>query len=108
MRLTEWLTKPSEPTAIREDLGVMGLAGHLVPHQVITREVERRRHLHAGMVVQVKMMDEYFAHNLKSLELKDLYMHLIIRRAIRYQEDWVGWCDEVLEAIAQTVKAKKL
>jgi hypothetical protein len=54
------------------------------------------------------MMDEYFAHNLKSLELKDLYMHLIIRRAIRYQEDWVGWCDEVLEAIAQTVKAKKL
>jgi DNA-binding PadR family transcriptional regulator len=106
--LTEWLTKPSEPTAIREDLGVMGLAGHLVPHQVITREVERRRQLHAGMVVQVKMMDEYFAHNLESLELKDLYMHLIIRRAIRYQEDWVGWCDEVLEAIAQTVKAKKL
>jgi hypothetical protein len=26
-------------------------------------------------------------------------MHLIIRRAIRYQEDWVAWCDEALEAI---------
>ncbi|MFO0307749.1 MAG: hypothetical protein ACK53D_02155 [Pseudanabaena sp.] len=53
-------------------------------------------------------MDEFFAHYLKSLELIDLFMHLIIRRAFRYHDDWVGWCDEVLEAIAQTVKAKKL
>jgi hypothetical protein len=56
------------------------------------------------MVLHVKKMDEHFAKNLESLELKDLYMHLIIRRAIRYQEDWVGWCDEVLEAIAKSVK----
>ncbi|XPM52329.1 MAG: hypothetical protein EDM05_000320 (plasmid) [Leptolyngbya sp. IPPAS B-1204] len=26
-------------------------------------------------------------------------MHLIIRRAIRYQESWVAWCDEALAAI---------
>jgi len=102
--LTDWLMKPTEPTAIREDLGVMGLAGHLVPPQIMIREIERRRQLHADMVLQVKNMDAYFAQNLETLELKDLYMHLIIRRAIRYQEDWVGWCDEVLEAIAQSMK----
>ncbi|MCX5935384.1 MAG: PadR family transcriptional regulator [Pseudanabaena sp. LacPavin_0818_WC45_MAG_42_6] len=104
--LTDWLVLPSEPTAIREDLGVMGLAAHLVPHEVMVREIERRRQLHANMVLHVKKMDDHFARNLESLELKDLYMHLIIRRAIRYQEDWVGWCDEVLEAIAQVVKPK--
>jgi hypothetical protein len=59
------------------------------------------------MALHVKKMDEHFAKNLESLELKDLYMHLIIRRAIRYQEDWVSWCDEVLEAIAQAVKTQK-
>jgi DNA-binding PadR family transcriptional regulator len=104
--LTDWLVLPSEPTAIREDLGVMGLAAHLVPHQVMVHEIERRRQLHTNMVLHVKKMDDHFARNLESLELKDLYMHLIIRRAIRYQEDWVGWCDEVLDAIAQVVKPK--
>jgi hypothetical protein len=29
-----------------------------------------------------------------NLKLKDLYMHLVIRQAIRHQEDWVAWCDE--------------
>lgn len=104
--LTDWLTKPCEPTAIREDLGVMGLAGHLVPSEVVIREIERRRQLHVEMVQQVKKLDEHFAQHINSLELKDLYMHLIIRRGIRYQEDWVAWCNEALEAIEQAVKRK--
>ncbi len=102
--LTEWLTQPSEPTAIREDLGVVGLAGHLVAVEVVIREMERRRQLHAEMVQQIEKLDQHFAQNLDSLELKDLYMHLIIRRAIRYQKEWVAWCDEALQAIKQAVK----
>lgn len=85
--LINWLTQPTEPTAIREDLGVMGLAGHLVPNQVVYREIERRQKLHREMAQHLKKMDEHFAKHLDLLELKDLYMHLIIRRAIRYQED---------------------
>lgn len=102
--LLDWLTKPCEPTAMREDLGVMGLAGHLVSSQVVIREIERRRQLHLELVQQVKKLDEYFAQHLDKLELKDLYMHLIIRRGIRYQEDWVAWCDEALLAIGQAVE----
>jgi len=102
--LLDWLIKPCEPTAIREDLGVMGLAGHLVPSQVMIREIERRRQLHVEMVQHVEKLDQYFAQRLDSLELKDLYMHLIIRRGIRYQKEWVAWCDEALEAIKKVVK----
>jgi len=102
--LLDWLIKPCEPTAIREDLGVMGLAGHLVPSQVVIREIERRRQLHVEMVQHVEQLDRHFAQHLDSLELKDLYMHLIIRRGIRYQKEWVAWCDEALEAIEQAVK----
>ncbi|MEH1854955.1 MAG: PadR family transcriptional regulator [Nostoc sp.] len=101
--LIDWLTQPTEPTAIREDLGVIGLAGHLVPSQVVVSEIERRQKLHTEMAQHLKKMDEHFAKNLDSLELKDIYMHLIIRRAIRYQEDWVAWCDESLEAINRVV-----
>jgi len=101
--LVDWLSQPTEPTAIREDLGVMGLAGHLIPSQVVFREIERRQKLHTEMAQHLKKMDEHFAKHLDSLELKDLYMHLVIRRAIRYQEDWVAWCKESLEAIDRAV-----
>lgn len=101
--LTDWLTQPTEPTAIREDLGVMGLAGHLVSPTIIIHEIMRRRKLHADMAQQARKMDAHFANHAASLELKDLYMHLIIRRAIRYQEDWVAWCDESLSAIENIV-----
>ncbi|CAA9367677.1 Transcriptional regulator, PadR family [uncultured Leptolyngbya sp.] len=101
--LLDWLTQPCEPSAIREDLGVMGLAGHLVSPQVVIREIERRRQLHLETLQQVKKLDEHFAKHRDSLELKDLYMHLIIRRGIRYQEEWVAWCDEALGAITQAV-----
>jgi DNA-binding PadR family transcriptional regulator len=104
--LMDWLIKPCEPTAIREDLGVMGLAGHLIPPGAVIREIERRRQLHAERVQQMQALDQYFAQHLESLELKDLYMHLIIRRAIRYQEDWVAWCDEALQAIAQALQRR--
>jgi len=102
--LIAWLMKPTEPTAIREDLGVMGLAGHLVPAPAIVRELERRRQLHAEKLLHVRNLDELFAEKLDSLELKDLYMHMVIRRAIRYQEGWVAWCDEAIQAIERAVK----
>lgn len=103
--LLDWLTKPSEPSVIREDLGVMGLAGHLVSPQVVIREIERRRQLHLDMAQQVERLDQYFAQHLNSLALRDLYMHLIIRRGIRYQQEWVAWCDEALAAIAQALES---
>lgn len=102
--LTHWLTKPTEPAAIREDLGVIGLAGHLVPSQTVIREIKRRRQLHSETLQHAQKLDQYFAQHLDSLELKDLYMHLVIRRGIRYQQEWVAWCDEALQAIEQVIQ----
>ncbi|MCC5624990.1 PadR family transcriptional regulator [Nostoc sp. CHAB 5715] len=97
--LTNWLMKPTEPATIREDLGVIGLAGHLIDIEVIVCEIERRRQLHLEKVQQIQKLDEQFSHNLESLALRDVYMHLIIRRAIRYHQDWAAWCDEALQLI---------
>jgi len=105
-QLMAWLLQPTEPTAIREDLGVMGLAGHLVPVAVAQREIERRRQLHLEKVRQMQKLDADFAANQATLDLKDIYMHLIIRRAVRYQEDWVAWCEESLQTISQCVQAR--
>jgi len=97
--LIAWLMQPTEPTPIREDLGVIGLGGHLVPPEGILREIERRRQLHADKLVHMQRLDAQFAEPLERLPLKDVYMHLVLRRAIRYQADWVAWCEEALATI---------
>jgi hypothetical protein len=58
------------------------------------------------MCNHVKKLDEYFAQHLNALELKDVYMHLVIRRGIRYQEEWAAWCDEALDAIALRMRSR--
>ena len=52
---------------------------------------------------RLKALDDPLGHPGQSQTLKDLYQHLIIRRAIRYQEDWVAWCEEALNAIDQVL-----
>jgi DNA-binding PadR family transcriptional regulator len=98
--LIDWLMKPTEPTVIREDLGVIGLAGHLIPVKLVIQELTRRRQIHSEILNEMHNLDNHFETDLRTLELKDLYMHLVIRRAIRYQEDWVRWCEEAIQAIA--------
>ncbi|NJK35540.1 MAG: PadR family transcriptional regulator [Oscillatoriales cyanobacterium SM2_2_1] len=97
--LKTWLAQPTEPSAIREDLGVMGLAGFLVPKELAIKEIARRRDLHQRKGEEIQQLDQQFQSQGDRLPLKDLYMHLIIRRAIRYQQEWVDWCEEALAAI---------
>ncbi len=99
-QLIAWLGQPTEPTVIREDLGVLGLAGHLVPKEVMVREIERRQQLHSQVLLHMRKLETSFTNQESQPELKDVYMHLILRRAIRYQADWVAWCEESLQTIA--------
>lgn len=97
--LKEWLMQPTEPTAIREDLGVIGLAGYLLPKEVVLKELERRRELHQRKCQEIEVLNRQFQDQSDRLSLKDLYMHLIIRRAIRYQQEWIAWCEEALQSL---------
>jgi DNA-binding PadR family transcriptional regulator len=105
-QLMAWLMQPTEPTVIREDLGVLGLAGHLVPIEASIKEIERRRQLHLDKLNQMRHLDTSYTDPHTPPELKDVYLHLIIRRAIRYQEDWVAWCEESLATIRQYQELK--
>jgi len=90
--LTTWIAKPSEPMAIREDLMVKVLASHLVAPEVIIDELKRRQEIHqeklsACLEKEREMLNE------SSL---DKYTYLTLRRGIRYEQQWVEWCEEAI------------
>ena len=105
--LTTWIAEPSEPMAVREELLVKVLAGHLVPSQVIIQELERRRQIHLEKLAACKDKEQEMLGELgESGELSSTQkcIYLTLRRGIRYETEWVAWCEEAIAAFQSTVK----
>jgi DNA-binding PadR family transcriptional regulator len=98
--LAAWIGVPSQPTTIREDLMIKTLAGHLVPKSTLLAELQQRRDLHyAKLVVLEEKIDQEFP---EPRSYATTLHYLTLRRGIRYEADWVDWCDEAMALIAIT------
>lgn len=98
--LTAWIAEPSSPMAVREDLLVKVLAGHLVSPEVMIQELQRRRQIHSQNLAACKEMEQEMLGERESWELSDgdKCMYLTLRRGIRYETQWVEWCEEAIAA----------
>ena len=97
--LTDWIAKPSDPMAVREELLVKVLAGHLVSSQVIIQELQRRHQIHAENLAACKEKEqEMLGDSGKPSELSTTQkcMYLTLRRGIRYETEWKDWCEEAI------------
>ena len=98
--LTRWYAEPTEPTPIREDLLVKVLAGPYVPDGLLVQELHRRRQLHCERLANYQAMKAVYdaiAHPPKI----EQFRYLTLRRGMRYEQDWIEWCDEVLDFLKQ-------
>lgn len=96
--LARWYAEPSEPTPIREDLLVKVLATPFVSEPLLIQELHRRRQLHAAKLAEFQEMETMYkkiAHPPKT----EQFRYLTLRRGMRYEQDWIDWCDEVLEVL---------
>ncbi|AFY57104.1 putative transcriptional regulator [Rivularia sp. PCC 7116] len=102
--LMEWINKPSQPAILREDLILKMLAGGLVEPRVLREELERHRRLHLDALAKFQGMEKNYLDNKKSLAAEKKLQYLAVRRGVCYEQDWLNWCDEALEAIEELEK----
>ena len=100
--LQDWIGQPSEPTVIREDLGVKMNAGYLVPKKVLLQELQRRREIHYQLLLIYQEKERNLFPNPGEFSLQEKYSYLNLRRGIRYESEWVAWCDEAIEVLSHT------
>ncbi|MDX2273169.1 MAG: PadR family transcriptional regulator [Cyanobacteriota bacterium] len=99
--LKEWLKEPSQPTVLREDLLVKVLAGYLVPKNLIEEELKRRQKIHQNQLDHYRQVEQSFFANLRQVPLEHQFQYLTLKRGIRYEADWIAWCEEALTLLAQ-------
>jgi DNA-binding PadR family transcriptional regulator len=104
--LTAWVEQPSQPTPIREELMAKLKSGFLVPTATLINELKRRQQIHqeglnALMAMEANEFPLAQTAEAKSMPYEMKLYHLALRRGIRYETEWVEWCQEAITAIAE-------
>ena len=99
--LTAWIGEPSDPMAIREDLMVKVLAAELVSPATIIKELQRRKQIHAEKLAAC-LASEQEMLELSPMSPRQQCIYLTLRRGIRYEREWVEWCEEAIAAFKET------
>jgi DNA-binding PadR family transcriptional regulator len=93
--LRRWYQEATEPTPIREDLLVKVLGGAYLPNDTLIKELQRRRQRHLEQLQRYQVVEKQY-QAMATPSLPEQYRYLTLRRGLRYEQDWIDWCDEVL------------
>ena len=98
--LKEWLEKPSEPMAIREELLVKVIAAKLVPKSVILQEIERHRQIHLEQLAVYQQIKEEKFPDLDRLSYEQKCLYATLRCGIGYETYRINWCEEAIALLS--------
>jgi DNA-binding PadR family transcriptional regulator len=99
--LKEWIGTPTEMSSLKDDLLVKLFAGHLVPKPTIAKEAEHHRQQHVQRLVTYRQIEQTFFANPQALDVADRFRYLTLRSGIRYEIEWLAWCEEVMQFLGE-------
>jgi DNA-binding PadR family transcriptional regulator len=91
-----WANQPCDVSAVKEEILVKVFAGAIVGAAPICQEIQRHRQLHVDALANYRQMEHQFFANGDRLSKDQTFPYLTLRRGIRYEIDWIEWCDEAL------------
>lgn len=99
--LATWIAAPCDTMAIKEELLVKVFVGSLVPTPIIQQQLLHHRQIHAEQLVHYRQIEATEFQTPDVLALAEKLQYLVLRRGIRYETDWIGWCDEALACLQE-------
>lgn len=99
--LSHWVATPGDIAPMKDDLLVKMFVGNLVPRSTMMQELTRHQHLHEERLAFYRQVEQKFFPEVAQLSQQDRFRYLTLRRGIRYEQDWIAWCAEVLAAFEE-------
>jgi len=97
--LSEWIAQPSEISPLKDDLLVKLFAGYLVPQGTILAELAQHRQQHLQQLSVYQAIEQQFFQNPHTLSPQKRFQYITLRQGIRYEMEWLNWCDEAIELL---------
>lgn len=99
--LQTWMLQETRIHPPKEEFLVKMFAGYLIPPAEMLAQLETYRQLHLERLFVYQALEQKFFPNLEDLRIPDKYTYLTLRNGLMYEEFWIKWCEEAIEAIAQ-------
>ena len=99
--LQEWITQPTEMSPVKEEFLVKLFAGYLVPKEIMIRELQRQRQQHSERLLIYQDIQAKYFQDISNCPVTDKYQYLTLRRGLKFEEDWIAWCDEAISLLSE-------
>lgn len=97
-QLQAWITKPTAPSPMKDELLTKLFVGHLVPIETLLQQLEEQRSLHTENLATYRTIEKLFSSP-DELPLRLRCQYLTLRNGIHYETGWLTWCDEAIEQL---------
>jgi DNA-binding PadR family transcriptional regulator len=97
--LREWIVQPSSISPTKEEILVKLFAGHLVPKETILQQLQAQCHLHEEQLNVYRAIEAKYFQDISNCDTATKFQYLTLLRGIRIEEDWISWCNEVINLI---------
>ncbi len=98
--LNKWITEPCEPLSIQDDLLIKVMASGVTNLTFIRQELIRHRQLHLEKLLAYHIIQEQSFPNSQVIPAAKVFPYLTLRRGMRYEQEWIDWCQESLSLLA--------
>jgi DNA-binding PadR family transcriptional regulator len=98
--LCKWIATPTTVASLKDDLLVKLFAGTLVEPQVLLDELAHHRAQHQDALDTYRSIEQLMMSNCPDFNLTLRYQYLTLRQGIRLETEWLAWCDEAIDSIA--------
>jgi DNA-binding PadR family transcriptional regulator len=101
--LREWVSSPTEPRQLRDELGVKIRAAEAADLPELIAELRRHRALHEERLRLYQEFEKNDYPDPEALNLRKLKQYLVLRGGVRIEAGFIEWCDEVISALEGVV-----
>ncbi|MBW4478584.1 MAG: PadR family transcriptional regulator [Tolypothrix brevis GSE-NOS-MK-07-07A] len=98
--LQEWIQTPCEMPPLRDELLVKIFAGFIVSKETVLMELENHQVQHQERLVVYRQIQQNFYANPENLSEKELFRYLTLRSGIRFETEWLAWCEEAIAVLS--------
>ncbi|GAC50223.1 PadR family transcriptional regulator [Gordonia aichiensis] len=98
--LREWVSSPTPMQQLRDDLGLKIRAAEHADLTDVIDELHRHRAEHLARLRLYRSFESDDYPDPQALTGRRLHQYLVLRGGVRIEEGFIGWCDEVIAALA--------
>lgn len=106
--LLEWLRVPPATQRVKDEMMLKTFCSGLLSDTEALDLIQRHRELHEAKLQRYQELERFLESGVSMASRDRLGPYLTLRRGIRYERDYIAWCDEATKLLQQPAQAMPL